>query len=76
MATNTVQGRSYVKAKETVASPVFAGLMNIMIKATTSTSTQRVQVSARLSFPESQSIVQHVRIAVCKLPVCMLALPF
>ena len=26
------QGRSYVEAEEAVASPVFAGLMNIMIK--------------------------------------------
>ena len=29
---NTNQGRSYVEAEEAVASPVFAGLMNIMIK--------------------------------------------
>ena len=67
MATNAVQGRSYVEAKETVASHVFAGLMNIMIKANPSTSTEWVQVSARISFPESQSIVRRVRIVVCEL---------
>ena len=75
------QGRSYVEAEEAVVSPVFAGLMNIMIKKRFLV--PRLVLSHggfgsarpfRLSFPASRSIFRRVQIAICT-PVCMRALP-